>query len=170
MKTTLSATARLLIVALVLGLTPWQAAAFDNTTGEDKPVHLRVTARFSPIGAIVGNITGPGAAMIDGRVASGQQSIWGGELIQSPKEATVRVSFDSTGDAALANGSLARFAVVPEDDGKQVLVASILRGGVNFKLRPEAGAYVEAAGSAFAASAGARFIVSVVDGNAALKI
>lgn len=170
MKTTLSATVRLLIVALVLGLTPVPAAALDNTAGEDRPIHLRVTARFSPIGAIVGNVTGPAAAMIDGRIASGEQPIWGGELIQSPNETTVRVSFDSTGEAALAGGASARFGVVQADDGTQVLVTSIVRGGVNFKLRPEAGAYVEAAGSAFAASPGARFTVGVVDGNAALRI
>ena len=170
MKTTFSATVRLLIVALILGLTPGPAAALDKTAGEDRPIHLRVTARFSPIGAIVGNVTGPGAAMIDGRIASGEQPIWGGELIQSPSEKTVRVSFDSTGEAALAGGASARFGVVPDDAGMQMLVASIVRGGVNFKLRPDAGAYVEAAGSAFAASPGARFSVGVVDGNPTLRI
>jgi hypothetical protein len=170
MKTTLSATVWLLIVAMVLGIAPGPAAALDNSSGEDKPIRLRVVARFSPIGAIVGNLTGPGAATIDGRVASGEQPIWGGELIQSPTDAAVRVSFDATGEAALTRGALARFGVVPADDGMQVLVASIVRGGVSFKLRPEAGAYVEAAGSAFAASPGARFTVGILDGNAALKI
>lgn len=170
MKTTLSATVWLLIVALVLGLAPGHVAALDHSAREDKPIRLRVTARFSPIGAIVGNLTEPRAAMIDGRVAAGEQPIWGGELIQAPADATVRVSFDSTGEAALAKGTSARFGVVPADDGMQVLVASIVRGGVNFKLRPEAGAYVEAAGSAFAASPGARFSVGVVDGYPMLRV
>lgn len=170
MKTTLSATVWLLIVALVLGLTPAPAAALDKSAGEGRAIHLRVTERFSPIGAIVGNVTGLGTAKIDGRIASREQPIWGGELIQSPTEATVRVAFDSTGEAALAGGASARFGVVPNDDGMQVLVAAIVRGGVNFKLRPDAGAYVEAAGSAFAASPGAKFTVGVVDGNAALTI
>ena len=170
MKTTLSATVWLLIVALVLGLAPGPAAALDNGNSEDKPFHLRVVARFSPIGAIVGNLTGTGAAMIDGRVASGEHPIWGGELIQSPADATVRVSFEATGEAALTRGALARFGVVSAEDDTQVLVTSIVRGGVNFKLRPEAGAYVEAAGSAFAASPGARFNVGILEGKAELTI
>ncbi|MEK6302911.1 MAG: hypothetical protein AABO41_19545 [Acidobacteriota bacterium] len=170
MKTTLSATVRLLIAALVLSFIPRPAAALDNTAGEDRPIHLHVTARFSPIGAIVGNVTGPRAAMIDGRIAAGEQPIWGGELVQAPADATVRVSFDSTGEASLAKGASARFGVVPADDGMQVLVVSIVRGGVSFKLRPEAGAYVEAGGSAFAASPGARFTVGVLDGYPVLKV
>jgi hypothetical protein len=170
MKTTVSASVWLLIVALVLGLVPGPAVALDNSAGEDKPVRLRVTARFSPIGAIVGNLTGPAAAKIDGRIAAAQQPIWGGELVQATTDTTVRVSFDSTGEAALAKGTSARFGVVPADDGMQVLVASIIRGGVSFKLRPDAGAYVEAVGFAFAASPGARFTVGVLDGKAILKV
>ncbi len=170
MKTTLSATVWLLVVALVLGLAPGHVAALNHSAGEDNPIRLRVTARFSPIGAIVGNLIEPGAAMIDGRIAAGEQPIWGGELIQAPADATVRVSFDSTGEAALSKGTSARFGVVPADDGRQVLVASIVRGGVNFKLRPEAGAYVEAAGSGFAASPGSRFSVGVLDGYPVLKV
>ena len=169
MKTTLSATVWLLVVALVLGLAPGPVAALNNGA-EDKPIRLRVTARFSPIGAIVGNLTEPGAAMIDGRVAAGEQPIWGGELIKAPAGATVRVSFDSAGEVALAKGTSARFGVVPAYEGMQVLVASIVRGGVNFKLRPESGAYVEAAGSAFSASPGARFSIGVLDGYPVLKV
>ncbi|HSO76236.1 MAG TPA: hypothetical protein VLU47_15495 [Blastocatellia bacterium] len=170
MKTTLSATVWLLVVALVVGLGPGPVAALDHGAREDKPIRLRVTARFTPIGAIVGNLTEPEAARIDGRVASGEQAIWGGELIQAPANATVRVSFDSTGEAGLARGASARFGVVPADNGMQVLVASIVRGGVNFKLRPEAGAYVEAAGSAFTASPGSRFTVGVIDGLPVLAV
>lgn len=170
MKTTLSATVWLLVVALVLGLVPGPVAAFDYGVREDKPIRLRVTARFSPIGALVGNLTEPGAARIDGRVAAGEQAVWGGELIQAPATATVRVSFDSTGEAGLARNTLARFGVVPGDDGMHVLVASIVRGGVNFRLRPEAGAYVEAAGSGFTASPGSRFAVGVIDGLPVLTV
>ena len=170
MKTTLSATVWLLIGALVLGLAPGPVAALDNNSGEDKPVRLRVTERFSPIGAIVGSLPGTGEAIIDGRVASGEQPIWGGEMIQSPPDTTVRVSFDSMGEAALTQSASARFGVAPATEGTQMLVASIVRGAVNFKLRPEAGAYVEAAGSAFSASPGARFNVAVLDGNAAVRV
>lgn len=171
MKTTLSATVWLLIVALFVGLAPGPVAALDNASGgEDKPIRLRVTDRFSPIGAIVGSLAGTAAATIDGRVASGEQPIWGGEMIQSPADATVRVSFDSLGEAALTRAASARFGITPADGGTQKLIASIVRGAVDFKLRPDAGAYVEAVGSAFAASAGARFSVGVVDGKAAVKI
>ncbi|MFY9607284.1 MAG: hypothetical protein WAU45_01555 [Blastocatellia bacterium] len=169
MKTTHSVTVWLLVVALVLGLAPGPAAAL-HSAGEDKPIRLRVTERFSPIGAIVGNLIEPGAALIDGRVAAGEQPVWGGELIQAPAYAMVRVSFDFTGEATLSKGTSARFGVVPADDGLQVLVASIVRGGVNFKLRPEAGAYVEAAGSAFTASPGSRFTLGVLDGYPVLRV
>jgi hypothetical protein len=170
MKTTLLATVWLLVVALVLGLAPGPVAALNHGAREDKSIRLRATERFSPIGAIVGNLIEPGAARIDGRVAMGEQAIWGGELIQAPANATVRVSLASAGEAGLARGAWARFGVVPDDDGGQVLVASIVRGGVNFKLLPEAGAYVEAAGSAFNASPGSRFTVGVVDGYPMLTV
>jgi len=70
MKTTLSATR----VAANRG-SAWACsrAARAIALGRDKPIRLRVTERFSPIGAIVGSLPGTGEAMVDGPSRSGEQ-------------------------------------------------------------------------------------------------
>jgi hypothetical protein len=56
-----------------------------------------------------------------------------------------------------------------DDAGYEVLVASIVAGSVDVKLNAGAGAYVEAGSSAFTASRGASFSVSVEEGRASLS-
>ena len=48
------------------------------------------------------------------------------------------------------------------------MVASLLRGDISVKLSEQAGAYVEAMGTAFTASAGARFNLLIRDNRALL--
>ena len=161
------AIALLLVLALITGLTPTAARADGDGSKADRPIRLYASARFGPIGAINENSAGVGEVFINGRVARGEQVIWGGELIEAPSDRSVRVSFDSIGQVTLNRGAMVRFGTAlsnGDDAGRRVLVASLMNGGLHVNLAQEAGAYVEAAGSRFTASPNAQFQVNVSEG------
>ena len=146
MKLRYAATGLLLITALTAGLAPGRAWASDNSADQGRPIWLYASARFGPIGAVKTNSLTSGAVAIDGRVAQGEELIWGGELIKVLADHTVRVAFDSIGQVTLARGAMVRFAYArgsADDTGYNVLVASIIDGSVDVKLNASAGAYVE---------------------------
>lgn len=172
MKLRYAATGLLLITALTAGLAPGRAWASDNSADQGRPIRLYASTRFGPIGAVKTNSLTSGAVAIDGRVAQGEELIWGGELIKVLADHTVRVAFDSIGQVTLARGAMVRFAYArgsADDTGYNVLVASIIDGSVDVKLNASAGAYVEAPTSAFTASRGASFSVRVEEGRASLS-
>ena len=111
------------------------------------------------------------AVAINGRIAQGEEPIWGGELITALADRKTRIALDSIGQITLTRSAIVRVAsarATMDDAGYEVLVASIVSGSVEVSLEPGAGAYVEAGTSAFTASRGARFNVSVDDGRAQL--
>jgi len=108
---------------------------------------------------------------IDGRLARGDESIWGGELITVLHDRTVCIALDSIGVVSLSRGAMVRLndgRSASGDSSYEVLVASVIHGNVELKLNATAGAYVEAPGSAFIASPGASFKVRVEDGRTSL--
>ncbi len=172
MKVRYAATVLCLIAAMTVGLAPGPACAADNNDGQERPIRLFATARFGPIGAIKMSSLTSSAVAIDGRVAQGEGLLWGGELIKVLADNTACIVLDSFGQVTLSRGAVVRLAdarASSEDAGYEVLVVSILHGSVDLKLNAAAGAYVEAPGSAFIASRGARFRVRVEDGRASLS-
>ncbi len=172
MKIGQAATVLCLIMALTAGLAPAPVRAGGHSTDQERPIRLYSTARFGPIGSIKLNSLSGGAVAIDGRIALGEAPIWGGELIKVRADRTVRVALDAIGQATLAQGAIVRFATArasSDDASYEVLVASIVAGSVDLKLNAGAGAYVEAGRSAFTASRGASFCVSVQEGRASLN-
>jgi hypothetical protein len=171
MATRFSAIA-LLILALITGRTPNAVRADGDGSNTDRPIRLYASARFGPIGAITGSTLASSAAVINGQRAGGEQMIWGGELIEAPLDRTLRVSFDSIGQVTLDRGTMVRFGTAlanPDDAGRQVLIASLVNGGLHVKLARESGAYIEAAGSIFTASPSAQFSVNVAEGRASVE-
>lgn len=160
-----------LICILIIGLTPKSASAYGDSRDGERVVKLHTTERFSPIGAIVeSSFTNP-AVVINGRAGYGEQMIWGGELIQTPAGKSVNAVFDSIGRVTLTDGAMARFSAASgnsDDASKQVLIASLISGTLTIKLDADAGAYVEAAGSAFTASPKAHFRIDATEGRATL--
>ncbi|MEK6284558.1 MAG: hypothetical protein AABO57_02345 [Acidobacteriota bacterium] len=166
-----AATGLLLIAALTAGLAPGPVFAGDNSADQERPIRLYATAGFGPIGAIKVNSLSRGAVAIDGRIAQGGELIWGGELIKVLADRTARVALDSIGEVTLARGAMVRIATArasSDDAGYRVLVASLAQGSIDVKLNAGAGAYVEAATSAFIASRGASFSVRVQEERASL--
>jgi hypothetical protein len=172
MKIRYAATGLSLIVALTAGPVSRPVWASDLRADQQRPIRLYASARFGPIGTIKLSSLSGGAVAIDGRLAQGEASIWGGELIKVAAGRSVRVALDSIGQVTLARGAIVRLASArasSDDAGYEVLVASIVAGGVDVKLNAGAGAYVDAGRSAFTASRGASFSVTMEEGRASLS-
>jgi hypothetical protein len=156
-----------LIGVLMMSSVP-QPARADNGSGDvDRPIRLHATAMRAPIGIV----DAFGSININGKQVSGEQTLWGGELIEALSASTTRVAFDSIGTAALTRGTAVRFATTRSmlaDEGSHVLVASVVKGKVAIELHPQSGAFVEAAGRRFTALQGASFRIGIHDGLAVL--
>lgn len=157
MKSSCSVIAMVVIAAFVAGFVPAPAQA--GGSDEARPIHLYATESFGPIGRIATNSP------------SGDALIWGGEVITAAADKRVRVALDSVGLIILTPGTAVRVArgrATSESSGCDVLVASLMRGRIEVRLDAGAGAYVEATRSAFIASRGASFAVSIDGGRASL--
>src|SRR3989442_778480 len=172
MKVRYAATVLCLVAAMTVGLASAPACAANHNDGQERPIRLFATARFGPIGSIKMNSLALGAVAVDGRLAQGEELIWGGELIKVLADHTACIALDSIGQVTLSRGAMVRLAdahASAEDAGYEVLVVTIVHGSVDLKLNAAAGAYVEAPGSAFIASRGASFKVRMEEGRASLS-
>ena len=163
MKIKYSVTRLTLLAILITAIAPCPQLASAGGTDGQRPIRLFASARFGPIGAIKLNSLSAGAVAIDGRLAHGEVSIWGNELITVVGYRTVSVALDSIGQVTLSRGAIVRLASArasSDDAGYDVLVASIVAGSAEVKLNEGAGAYVEAGRSEFTASRGASFSVA----------
>lgn len=153
----------LTVLSICLALVPTRASGRDDT-----PVRLYATTE-GPIGTIYS----VGPFEIDRRLARGEQTLWGNELIQSPPDSSVIVRLNSIGLIKFKPGAMARLAVTRRscgDTSHRLLVASLISGDLAVRLDREAGAYIEASGSAFTTSDGANFRVNTRDGRATIDV
>lgn len=157
-----------IILILTTSMATTSGAAGGNNPYDDSPIRLHTTAMVGPIGAI----SSAGTFAVNGRIAQGEQLLWGGELLEAPVNSGASVSLDSIGQMNITKGAAVRFATAQSGDylsGNRVLVASIIRGDMTVTLDEAAGAYVEAGVSSFIASQGAKFKVSVHYGLAVVN-
>lgn len=162
------ATGLIAILILCACATPPAARAADHNADLEKPIRLFASEHFGPIGAITLNSVSEPSAAINGRIARGDEQIWGGELIQSIANRPVRVTMDSIGRLALSPGSSVRVAAsrsLAGDASREVLVAMLISGTLRVDLNGSAEAYVEAGRSRVSASRGVSFSVRVEDGR-----
>ena len=162
-----SAIGMLLSAALMISSLPRNAHADNGASDRDIPIRLHATAFAGPIGSV----DAFASIAINGRRVSGEQVLWGGELVESSAVASARISFDSVGRATLTEGAAVRFATAPsgvEATGRRLLIASLVRGNISIELDRDAGAYIEAAGARFTALRGASFRVGIQAGRAVM--
>src|SRR5437870_1866767 len=137
MKIRYVATSLFLMVALTAGLARGTVWASDNRTDQERPIRLYASARFGPIGAIKMAFVSGGAVAIDGRIARGEELIWGGELIKVLSDRKAQVTLDSIGEITLARGGAVRCTTARgefNESSHQVLVASLVEGSIDVKL------------------------------------
>jgi hypothetical protein len=151
-----------LIASLSAGLLCGVACGHDLS---GKSFRIRAAA-FAPIGRIYSL----GEISINGRVVSGNNPIWSGDLLQAHVGSTAQVVIDSVGSVALGQATEARLAVrlTSLDDATKnfVLIVSLISGAASVRLFEGASAYLEVNGSAFAARKGSSFRTQIRDGRA----
>lgn len=126
---------------------------------KSKPTNVSRGTAFRPIGII----ESLGALKIDGRLAQGQELLWGSELIQAPDNASARLSLNAVGQASLQPASVVRVTTVTSTDGNRIehptLIATLVKGSLNVQLQTGAVAYLTSGQSSFIASENAHFTV-----------
>jgi len=157
-----SDTALCMILALTCALVATPARADDGI--RENPIRLYASEQFGPIGRVYSL----GVFVIDGRPIYGEQTIWGGELIQTVVGSCVSVDIARVGRITLKNTAMARLATTPTKP--HLVVASLIDGDLVVKLLPDGMAYIESCGSTFTSSMGASFDVRTRDGKAFLNI
>lgn len=153
-------------LALSASLIPNRTLAASRWEDQN-PIRLYARATAGPIG-VIHSLSG---LSINGRAAHGEQLIWGGELLGA-SNANIVVELNPLGRVMLKSGAIAKISrargAIDDNLGGDVLIASIVTGEIDVRLG-EAGAYVEASGSAFTASRGASFRVGARYGRAMLN-
>ncbi|MEW6130836.1 MAG: hypothetical protein AB1757_27650 [Acidobacteriota bacterium] len=134
-------------------------------SGDDEPV---IRLRANPGIAPLGKLYSLGAISINGKPTSGEQFIWGGELLQAfSQSANVRV--EAVAELTLKRGAMVRLATsntYQNESSRGVLVASLLTGDLNIRLEDGVSAYIQAGASIITASNGAAFKVTTREGRA----
>jgi len=154
------------ILVFTAGFAPLSARAGESSREEGERLELYASVAMSPIGTIESS----GEILINGRAAYGKELVWEGELLQAPARARARVSLTAIGKVTLRSGALIKLATAAtEMRTRRVLVATLISGEVEVKLQPSASAYLQIAGSAFAASSGASFRASVREGSGVVE-
>lgn len=161
-----------LILVLTCALVPKPARADDR--GQAKFIRLDADPTFGPIGRVTWNFLSGGSVEINGRMAREEQVIWNGDLIEAPGDAGARVLLDALGQVALRRGARVRLATTIKklDDNftRPVLSATLISGDLAVNLQQEAAAYIEAGGSVFSTTPGARFRIRVLEGRPVIEM
>ncbi|HET9529319.1 MAG TPA: hypothetical protein VFQ92_03135 [Blastocatellia bacterium] len=166
-KTVYNAFVMLMVLVAAIELSPTMAVADGGASDEAGTIRLYARAA-GPIGKVALNFYSKSALAINGREVQGERLLWGGELLQAPPNRSVLVSFDSIGQVTLTRGAVVRFVTSRgESNGENVpvLVASLLAGDIKVRLEAQAGAFVRAADSAFAATSGSSFRIGINEGQ-----
>ncbi len=121
---------------------------------------------------IIGASESLSGILINGKLSTGRESLWGGEILEAPKNSGARLTFDSLAQVSLNSGAKAKVSIEKTGDqsATRVLAAQLLTGNVNIKFDHEASGYVRAGDSVMAASRGANFRVEMREGNGAMDV
>lgn len=149
-----------LIAAISLAASP----AF----GQERAPQSQIFSTFAGPAGVVESI---GGVSLDGRAVQGREAIWGGELIEVGANTGARIQLHAAGQVTLPAGARARLAVTTDPkSSRAVLIASLMSGAMAVTLQPAALAYVEAGRSAYTASEGASFRLTLREGKAVIAI
>ncbi|MEK6288730.1 MAG: hypothetical protein AABO57_23685 [Acidobacteriota bacterium] len=167
-----TATGLCLILVLICALAPKHARADEGSQAKYRRLDANLT--FGPIGKVAWNSLGRSSVEINGRMARAEQVIWNGDLIEVTGDNSARVLLDSLGQVALKSGAQVRLATtiakLADNFARPVLVAELVSGDLAVNLQQEAVAYIEAGGSVFSTTPGARFRIGVWEGRPVIEM
>ena len=131
-----------------------------------------MSPRREPGPQSIGTIEAMNAMTIDGRVTH-EGLLWGNELLQVPVDTSANVSLDTIGQVVLTGGTearLAAFRMLPDDPSQSpTLMATLMNGGLVVKLDQKGSALIRAGGLTFTAFTGARFRLTLRDGQVLIE-
>ena len=162
MKSRYSATALLLVTVLVIANASPIALA-DNPAAEGRLANY--SARPAA-GSVSSNAISQQNLVVNGRRVTGEQLIWGGELIEASTLAGARIGLDKIGDLSLSAASAIRLGDVSSFSSPSVS-AALLTGSLAVNLDPLATATIDSTGRRFVAT-GASFKVAIINREAVL--
>lgn len=114
--------------------------------------------------------------LVNGKLTSGREMLWGGEIIEAPRGSGARLSFTSIGQVVLNSGAKAKLntesvgVATSMQVAPRVLAAQLLSGDLQVRFDPQASGYVRAGDSVMAATRGANFRVEMREGNGAVDV
>lgn len=137
-------------------------------------VSLSPTRNFNfatTVGAI-GHVESVGTIKINQMAVARDSLLMGSELIQAPDGTSARATLNGVAQVTLVGGSQARLMTqsVGGAEGDRILAATLLSGGLVVQLDSSVAGYVEAAGSTYLASRGARFRARLLEGHAIFEM
>jgi hypothetical protein len=157
-----------LVLATVLIAASGSPIRADN--GKDIAADFETYARRAAAGTVSANSISPVALTVNGMRATGEQLIWGGELIEAPASASARVSLESIGTFSLGAGGALKLVEVRSAAEPPFVSASLLTGSVSVQLGGLASARIDSSAQRFIAGAGANFRVAIIDRQPVLTI
>ena len=146
------------------------AAFFSDRSA--KPTNVSTTSMARTIGAAE-SLHG---LLVNGRLTSGREMLWGGEIVEAPRGSGARLSFTSIGQVVLNGGAKAKLTTeavgwtTTMQTTQRVLAAQLLGGDLQVRFDPQASGYVRAGDSVMAATRGANFRVEMRAGNGAVDV
>ncbi|MBS1812505.1 MAG: hypothetical protein JST84_30340 [Acidobacteria bacterium] len=114
--------------------------------------------------------------LVNGRLTSGREMLWGGEIVEAPRGSGARLAFTSIGQVVLNSGAKAKLttevvgATTSLQSTQKVLAAQLLSGDLQVRFDPQASGYVRAGDAVMAATRGANFRVEMREGNGAVDV
>jgi hypothetical protein len=114
--------------------------------------------------------------LVNGRLTSGREMLWGGEVVEAPRGSGARLAFPTIGQVVLNSGAKAKVTtesvglVTAGQSTQRVLAAQLLNGDVQVRFDPNASGYVRAGDAVLAATRGASFRVEMREGNGAVDV
>ena len=114
--------------------------------------------------------------LVNGRLTSGREMLWGGEVLEAPKGSGARLSYPALGHVILNGGAKAKITseslglVTANQPTQRVLATQLLSGDVSLRFEPTASGYVRAGDSVMAGTRGASFRVEMREGNGAVDV
>jgi hypothetical protein len=124
----------------------------------------------------IGAVESLNGMIVNGRLTSGREMLWGGEVLEAPKGSGARVAFPTIGQVVLNSGAKAKVStenvglVTAGQPTQRVLAAQLLSGDVQLRFDPNASGYVRAGDSVMAGTRGASFRVEMREGNGAVDV
>ncbi len=136
----------------------------------------RVNKSTTALDRSIGAVESLHGMIVNGRLATGREMLWGGEVLEAPKGSGARVAFPAIGQIVLNGGAKAKVTtetvglVTAGQPAQRVLAAQLLSGDVQVRFDPNASGYVRAGDSVMASTRGASFRVERRAGNGAVDV